>query len=199
MSSTGRGAVRAESDLYPTPEAAFRPLLPYIKQTGETCFWEPACGDQRLIRWMNQAGLQAGGADIATTGYDFLKDKNRWPAIVTNPPFSLALEFVQHAIAHADHVFMLLRLGFLASEERRRFWAAHPPTAMFILCNRPNFVMSCKCDLPECRHAWTLPIESVRPKQCAKCGWGKVKISTSDSADYFWCYHGPTHKGVFFL
>ena len=39
-------------------------------------------------------------------------------AIVTNPPFKLAGEFVAHALRLCPLVFMLLRLSFLESERR---------------------------------------------------------------------------------
>jgi hypothetical protein len=38
--------------------------------------------------------------------------------ILTNPPFSLAEEFVEHALELCPHVIMLLRLAFLESERR---------------------------------------------------------------------------------
>jgi len=40
--------------------------------------------------------------------------------ILTNPPFSLAEEFVEHALELCPHVIMLLRLAFLESERRSR-------------------------------------------------------------------------------
>ena len=41
-------------------------------------------------------------------------------AIVTNPPFKLAAEFVQHGLdLGAKKIFMLLRLAFMESETRR--------------------------------------------------------------------------------
>lgn len=210
MSSTSRGAVRSESDCYPTPKAAFQPLLPFLRATNAEWFWEPACGDGRLVRWMNEYGLQARGNDLQQ-GYNFLTDvlavDNKYPCIVTNPPFSLALEFCKRALMNSPQVFMLLRLGFLASEERRKFWQQHPASALFILCKRPNFVMSVKCDgfprtladtIAPCGYKAMLPVDSVRQKNCPKCG-GAVKISTSDSADYAWVYWGLAHKGIFWL
>jgi hypothetical protein len=40
-------------------------------------------------------------------------------AIVTNPPFKLAGEFVSHALDLVPRVAMLLRLAFIESERRR--------------------------------------------------------------------------------
>jgi hypothetical protein len=54
---------------------------------------------------------------------DFL---TRWRApagtelILTNPPYRLATEFVDHALTLCPRVIMLCRLGFLESERRTR-------------------------------------------------------------------------------
>ena len=42
--------------------------------------------------------------------------RNRVGAIVTNPPFKLAGEFVTHALELCPRVVMLLRLAFMESE-----------------------------------------------------------------------------------
>ena len=54
---------------------------------------------------------------------DFL-DFERGPdrridAVVTNPPYRLAQQFVRHALTLCPRVFMLLRLTFYESERRR--------------------------------------------------------------------------------
>lgn len=150
MSATNRGAVRKDKDHYATPEAAFKPLLPYLARV-PTAVWEPACGDRRLIRWMEEVGIESYGNDM-NTGYDFLQDSLRYSSILTNPPFSLALEFCEHAIKHAPNVFMLLRLNFLASRKRRDWWRKHPPSALFILSERPSFTGDGKTDSTD--YAW---------------------------------------------
>ena len=40
-------------------------------------------------------------------------------AVVTNPPYRLAQQFVRHALTLCPRVFMLLRLTFYESERRR--------------------------------------------------------------------------------
>lgn len=72
-------------------------------------------------------------------GQDFLKDTTLRPCVVTNPPFSLAKEFVTHAKSHADEVFMLLRLNFLGAKKRKDWWKQHEPDAIFVLSDRPDF------------------------------------------------------------
>jgi hypothetical protein len=124
--------------LYPTPLESFIPLLEYIPRGAPV--WEPAAGDFRLVKAMREHGLEADGADLVPDGYDFLKDDRRHFCIVTNPPFSLAFEFCQHAVSHSDHIFLLLRLNFLGSQKRERWFSQHEPDALFILSKRPSFV-----------------------------------------------------------
>jgi len=150
MSSTNRGAVRNASDFYPTPMAAFEPLLHYIKQI-PTPIWEPAQGDGRLVARLQHGGWKADGDDLIN-GYDFLKDHTDRATIITNPPFSLALEFCQHAVKMSPNVFMLLRLNFLASVKRRAWFQANEPTALFVLSKRPCFTDDGKTD--SCDYAW---------------------------------------------
>ena len=121
MSATNRGTVRNAQDFYASPKEAFEPMLPFIKQL-EVPVWEPACGDGRLCQWMNECSLGAQGNDVMIDGYNFIEDDHFYPCIITNPPFSLAFEFCQHAIRHANHVFLLLRLNFLASKKRREWF-----------------------------------------------------------------------------
>ncbi|MBU1483216.1 MAG: hypothetical protein KKH12_16250 [Gammaproteobacteria bacterium] len=61
--------------------------------------------------------------------------------VITNPPFSLALDFADRAISLAGAhgtVAMLVRLGWLASAKRRAWHQAHPAD-VYILPQRPSF------------------------------------------------------------
>lgn len=150
MSATNRGSKRHKADFYATPESAFRPLLPYLKEMPEP-IWEPASGDFRIVNWLRGSGWIADGNDLKN-GYNFLLDGHAHSTIVTNPPFSLALEFCDHALKHAPHVFMLLRLNFLASRKRRDWWRSNTPSALFILSERPSFTENRKTDATD--YAW---------------------------------------------
>ena len=151
MSATNRGAARNESDFYPTPLSAFTPLIPYLPK--RVAIWEPAQGDGRLVRAMKEAGLQADGQDIREAkAYDYLQDKAHKACVVTNPPFSLAQEFITNAWEHSRESFMLLRLNFLGSQKRREWWRKHEPSALFVLSQRPCFTGDGKTDATD--YAW---------------------------------------------
>lgn len=114
---------RPRSDFYPTPPSATRALLRVESFKGPV--WEPACGDGAIARVMDEAGLDVVASDLNDNGYgrpgiDFLMAyKLLGREIVTNPPYSLANEFVRHALSlGADKVGMLMRLAFLEGIRR---------------------------------------------------------------------------------
>src|SRR5262249_11529614 len=57
-------------------------------------------------------------------------------AIVTNPPFALAEEFIELALERAPMVVMLLRLAFLESERRSRILDGGMLARVLVFANR---------------------------------------------------------------
>ena len=57
--------------------------------------------------------------------------------IVTNPPYRLALEFVQRALSDGStYSAFLLRLNWLESMRRKSFFEANPPSRLHIFSRR---------------------------------------------------------------
>jgi hypothetical protein len=113
-------------DLYETPAVAVEALLRV--ETLPRRLWEPAAGRGAIVNVLRAAGHEVVASDIANYGVpthfanrDFLLE-TKLPkgveAIVTNPPFKIANEFVAHALDLCPRVVMLLRLAFLESERR---------------------------------------------------------------------------------
>ena len=67
-----------------------------------------------------------------------------------NPPFSLALEVIQHALSMSRIVCMLLRINFLASQKRATWMRENTPS-IYVLPRRPSFTGG-KTDATE--YAW---------------------------------------------
>ena len=127
-------------DLYETPDVAVHALLRVERLPLH--IWEPACGRGAIVNVLRAAGHQVlatdlvdyGEPDALRRGPDRLPDGARGPegieAIVTNPPYKLAEQFVAHALELCPHVVMLLRLAFLESSgalailEGRGLWRA---------------------------------------------------------------------------
>jgi hypothetical protein len=119
---SGRHAFAARGvDLYETPPEATRALL-RVEQLPHR-LWEPACGRGAIVRVLRKAGHDVHATDLyhhgcGISGVDFLAAAHRDLAVVTNPPYQLAHEFVARALEFSPLVIMLLRLGFLESEKR---------------------------------------------------------------------------------
>jgi hypothetical protein len=124
---SGRHALAdRRDDLYETPDVATIALLKAEKLPH--FIWEPACGPGAIVRVLRAHGHYVWATDLvdygcqdSESGCDFLMMRQTRvdvEAIVTNPPYKLGKEFVEHALHMAPRVYMLLRLGFLESQRR---------------------------------------------------------------------------------
>ena len=115
------------NDLYETPPVAVEALLRV--ENVPNFVWEPACGPGSIVRVLRASGRQVLATDLVDyaspdqdhAGWDFLLERSAPPgieAIVTNPPFKNAGEFVAHSLTLCPTVMMLLRLAFIESERR---------------------------------------------------------------------------------
>ena len=114
-------------DCYETPACAIHALM-RVEKLPEV-IWEPACGPGAIVNVLRAAGHKVHATDLADYGLedsehgvDFLFERHpgfHVGAIVTNPPFRLAAEFVSHAmLLGVPKICMLLRLAFYESERR---------------------------------------------------------------------------------
>lgn len=135
----GRQQAGPEGDKRETPAWAVRALLageadigwPVEAHSGAV-IWEPACGRGAIVNELRRHGHTVMASDIepqlpGALQLDFLGPRSLlpWAAplhIVTNPPFSLALEFARRAVALATYrVALFLRIQFLESAKRYPF------------------------------------------------------------------------------
>ena len=92
---------------------------------------------------------------------DFLKTRLPLPRrpnlIISNPPYSLAVEFVERAldlVVDDGWVMFLLRLNFLGAQKRHEFWKQpfHRPYGIFVHSKRPSFTGDGGTDSTEYAH-----------------------------------------------
>jgi hypothetical protein len=109
---------RKRSDFYETPYSMTGQLLQReFFQINESIL-EPACGNGAIIKVLEERGYKAEGHDLMQ-GYNFLEETKRYGYIITNPPFSLAYEFIKKAKEIAKHKFaFLLPLNYLHGKQR---------------------------------------------------------------------------------
>jgi len=182
MSSTNRGGQRSEADAYNTPKWAVRRLLERYPLALPRCrCLEPAAGEGRIIEAVNDrySGLTWTAVEIRKmckinlnlipniSSLYIPEDFLHWtPDIalmpgsgfrpydlsITNPPFSIATEFLLAQLELADLVVMLLRLNYWGARKRHELLSKRAPNHTFILPNRPSFAKGGGTDSIE--YAW---------------------------------------------
>lgn len=131
---------RVESDFYPTPEEATQAILNFLKLPAGTTIWEPACGENHMVDVMRDNGMVVIGTDILS-GTDYLTTEDRecdW--IITNPPFSLAEEFIKRSIETKRPFALLLKSQYWHARKRLELFRSYPPSFVCPLTWRPDFL-----------------------------------------------------------
>lgn len=161
-------AERSKYDFYPTPKEAFLALYEADKENWNDIhsILEPAAGDGNLINYISEVKsdvlMLATELDMDSHKESLINALNKFDAfvyelnntdylkykptltpnlVITNPPFSIAQEFIEHTleVIKPDRTIMLLRLNFLGSQKRKDFWRKHPPSKIYVLSKRPSF------------------------------------------------------------
>lgn len=123
----------ADHDFFVTPASMTQALVDRESFPGDM-IWEPACGNGAMATVLNDAGYAVHATDLIDRGYgtpdmDFLKTRalpGGVESVVTNPPFSLATQFLRHSLdMGARKVALLCRVAFLAGQDRRETLEQH--------------------------------------------------------------------------
>lgn len=172
MSSTNRGNNRHASDYYVTP---IQPIVDFFKAAQEdlgdlfvpTLPLDPCAGGDpkhdmsypvaihKVWPQLNTTTIDIRPDSRATFIGDYLQHKLTTPHdfICSNPPFVLALEFIEKALAESSAwVAMLLRLNFFGTEKRQSFWQKHMPAMTYVHARRMSFTEDGKTDSIEYMH-----------------------------------------------
>jgi len=166
VSSTSRGGQRSDADQYMSPPWVVHRLLERTKLPGGR-WLEPGAGTGNIIRAVNEVRQDVkwtaveldhtfapqlvsavGGMDNGTILWSNFIDLSCLPVlkpddppydvVIGNPPYRLALEFIERSLQVGVVVAMLLRLNFCGTEERHGFFKKFCPD-IFVLPNRPSF------------------------------------------------------------
>lgn len=119
---------RKESDFYETPYCLTRTFLEADEDNWSLApsIVEPACGHGAITKVLNDFGfLNITEYDLMADGKNFLEDGHEYEYLITNPPYSLAHEFILHAKKIIGQRFaMLLPLTYLQGSKRlKEIWS----------------------------------------------------------------------------
>jgi hypothetical protein len=158
MSQRESGYERKERDSYQTPAWVTRAVVPHLPDLKGRLVWEPACGDGLMADVLTEVGMEVASSDI-NCGMDFLEQGKTagCRAIITNPPYALAQEFIEHALDMMEPdgiVSMLLRTDFDHAKTRAHLFGGCPAFAKkLVLTKRIVWFEDAKA-APSFNHAW---------------------------------------------
>jgi hypothetical protein len=188
MSSKGRkrkDAADGFSEFYPTPSWVTHRFIERCAFLPSGAWLEPCAGNGDIVLAINEkrpgkihwhanelrSECEPVLKDLAsnvTTG-DFLQWKKEgskaFDVIITNPPFSLALDVIKKSLELADYVVMLLRLNFIGTTERHGFFRENMPD-IYVIPERPSFDGKGADSIEYCWALWSQPEKRKRSKGC---------------------------------
>lgn len=163
MSATGRnleGHERRADDFYATPAWCTLAIAKYLQRGNDSvAVLDPCCGDGAILNELqscwNTRERHGIEIDVERAAHASQRHTVRhadalvggpWPdadLLVTNPPYSLAMEFIERALiwvacGNMREAAFLTRLNFLGSQKRAAFHRQHP-CDVHVLPKRPSF------------------------------------------------------------
>ena len=146
---------REEDDFYAThPLTVDQFVIRFQKDTSllnNAIIWECACGQGHMSKVLEEKGFKVYSTDLIDRGYGFSPVNflgtgfekpvmpNNINTIMTNPPYSLATDFVKTAIRLVPDnglVIMYLRVLFLEGKARRLLFEEFPPKYIYVHSER---------------------------------------------------------------
>ena len=138
---------RADLDYYATNPKAVEMLLDAHGFKGKSIL-EPCVGAGHIANVLtDRFGGQITALDIVDRGYqntiitDFLKweTNKRFDTIITNPPYTLASEFIERCmelLAPQGQLAMFLKIQFLEGLKRKPLFDKYPPKYIYVFRKR---------------------------------------------------------------
>lgn len=141
-STTVVGSDREQHDFYATEPKAVELLLD--EEQFQKDILEPCCGLNHITDVLKSQGYQVTTSDLIDRGVgaevkDFFEYESWYGDIVTNPPYSQAVDFVEHSlkiIEEGSRVAMFLKIQFLEGKKRKEFFKKYPPKYIYVASSR---------------------------------------------------------------
>lgn len=151
LAGTSLTRKRVENDFYATPAKSVEAILK--KEFLYFSILEPACGEGHISTILHN---HYPTAEIVSTdlieredkfncgiksGIDFLTyDYGRkFDTVITNPPFSLAQEFIERALEIANKkVIMFCKIQLLEGQKRKEWFEKTPLKRVYVFSDRQN-------------------------------------------------------------
>ena len=136
---------RQSEDYYATEPRAVYELLE--REKFSDTILEPCVGGGHIARVLEEKGHKVIASDIIDRGFkgteirNFLTITDNKHDIITNPPYVMCKEFVDHALKISPigtKIAMFLKLTFLESQSRRELFYNNPFKTLYVFSQRRN-------------------------------------------------------------
>jgi len=145
QSIVGTSKGRPENDFYPTPKESILSLLDV--EVFEHEIWECACGNGAISDVLLSKGFSVTSTDLYDHGYgqsgiDFLSthlgDGIPSKTIITNPPFNIIYEWIEHSIfdLDVDKMALFAKLSLLEGVKRTKLLELTPLKWVYVFRKR---------------------------------------------------------------
>lgn len=172
MSATNRGAKRRPQDFYSTPIECVTAILNELDVPDGIKILDPCAGSGHVIQAINEMynNVHVDAIEIRPEEKeilnkytdsiqigDFLETdiKTGYDLVISNPPYSLAQEFIDKGLKclnDTGKLVYLLRTNFLESNKRFKWWQNKLPSGIYVLHARPSFTDDKHTDA--CSYSW---------------------------------------------
>lgn len=132
---------REKMDFYATDPKAIDLLLE--REEFSPSILEPACWMGHLSERLEQHYYLTHSSDIVDRWYGVVQDfftRYEWDwDIITNPPYSLAQEFIEHSLKITQpwaKIAMFLKIQFLEGKRRKELFEKFPPKVIYVFSER---------------------------------------------------------------
>ena len=135
--------VRNSNDYYPTPHSFVDALVSKIPFSKKDVIWECCAGDYRLVRKLRTHGYEVRATDLANGKHqDFFKyDYPLTKTIITNPPFKVIRNFIDHAFyIGIEQMILFCNERLFACQKGFEQWSRYRPSHFINLTWREDYL-----------------------------------------------------------
>ena len=138
---------RQTNDLYPTPPDVTEALLRLNLFPKSSLVWEPCCGNGAMASVIRANGYNVVATDLYDYGtnqygLDARVSPSLGESIITNPPFDIAEDLIEH-LWHdlpTKRMALVLKSTYWHAKNRYKLWQRCTPRAIYPLTWRPDFL-----------------------------------------------------------
>lgn len=142
---------RQRDDYYPTPPNVTKAFLNSMYISPEVRFWEPCAGNGAMVDVIKEchpensiysSDINPQRADIIQSNFfDHTECPEGHDFLITNPPFNLAVDIIEHAFKiGVKHLALVLKATFWHAKNRQNLFNKYTPVSIMPLTWRPDFL-----------------------------------------------------------